>query len=49
MSFACKDGMLVGHWDVIQDEVTEEQSIGKQRMFGTTFPTYGCKRTNLDG
>jgi predicted SnoaL-like aldol condensation-catalyzing enzyme len=34
-----KDGMLVEHWDVIQDEATEEQSISKQPMFGTTFPT----------
>jgi predicted SnoaL-like aldol condensation-catalyzing enzyme len=36
-----QDGMLVEHWDVIQDEATEEQSISKQPMFGTTFPTYG--------
>ncbi len=35
-----KDGILVEHWDVIQDEVTEEQSISKRPMFGTTFPTY---------
>ena len=32
--------ILVEHWDVIQDEVTEEQSISKRPMFGTTFPTY---------
>jgi predicted SnoaL-like aldol condensation-catalyzing enzyme len=35
-----KDGVLVEHWDVIQDEATEEQSISKRPMFGTTFPTY---------
>jgi predicted SnoaL-like aldol condensation-catalyzing enzyme len=35
-----QDGILVEHWDVIQDEATEEQSISKQPMFGTTFPTY---------
>ena len=35
-----KDNVLVEHWDVIQDEATEEQSISKRPMFGTTFPTY---------
>ena len=35
-----QNGILVEHWDVIQDEVTEEQSISKWPMFGTTFPTY---------
>ena len=35
-----EDGTLVEHWDVIQDEATEEQSISKRPMFGTTFPTY---------
>ena len=34
-----ENGTLVEHWDVIQDEVTEEQSISKRPMFGTTFPT----------
>jgi predicted SnoaL-like aldol condensation-catalyzing enzyme len=32
------NGILVEHWDVIQDEATEEQSISKRPMFGTTFP-----------
>ena len=32
-------GILVEHWDVIQDEATEERSISKRPMFGTTFPT----------
>jgi predicted SnoaL-like aldol condensation-catalyzing enzyme len=35
-----QNGVLVEHWDVIQDEATEEQSISKRPMFGTTFPTY---------
>jgi predicted SnoaL-like aldol condensation-catalyzing enzyme len=33
-----KDGLLVEHWDVIQDEVTEEESKSKAPMFGTSFP-----------
>jgi predicted SnoaL-like aldol condensation-catalyzing enzyme len=32
------EGMLVEHWDVIQDEVTEEQSKSKAPMLGTSFP-----------
>jgi len=35
-----QNGILVEHWDVIVDEATEEQSISKRPMFGTTFPTY---------
>jgi predicted SnoaL-like aldol condensation-catalyzing enzyme len=35
-----QDGILVEHWDVIQDEATEEQSVSKRPMFGATFPTY---------
>jgi predicted SnoaL-like aldol condensation-catalyzing enzyme len=35
-----QNGILAEHWDVIQDEATEEQSISKQPMFGRTFPTY---------
>lgn len=33
-----KDGILVEHWDVIQDEATEEQSKSKAPMFGASFP-----------
>jgi predicted SnoaL-like aldol condensation-catalyzing enzyme len=33
------DGILVEHWDVIQDEATEEQSKSKAPMFGDSFPT----------
>ncbi len=35
-----ENGILVEHWDVIQDEATEEQSKSKAPMFGSTFPTY---------
>jgi predicted SnoaL-like aldol condensation-catalyzing enzyme len=35
-----QNGILVEHWDVIQDEATEEQAISKRPMFGKTFPTY---------
>ena len=31
-------GILAEHWDVIQDEATEEQSKSKAPMFGTSFP-----------
>jgi predicted SnoaL-like aldol condensation-catalyzing enzyme len=34
-----ENGILVEHWDVIQDEATEEQSLSKRPMFGTSFPT----------
>jgi predicted SnoaL-like aldol condensation-catalyzing enzyme len=33
-----EDGMLVEHWDVIQDEATEQQSKSKAPMFGDAFP-----------
>lgn len=33
-----RDGILEEHWDVIQDEATEEQSKSKAPMFGKTFP-----------
>ena len=32
-----KDSVLVEHWDVIQDEVTQEQSKSGQPMFGDKF------------
>ena len=35
-----QNGVLVEHWDVIEDEATEEQSVSKRPMFGTTFPTH---------
>jgi predicted SnoaL-like aldol condensation-catalyzing enzyme len=33
-----EDGVLVEHWDVIQDEATKEQSKSKAPMFGDSFP-----------
>ena len=34
------DGVLVEHWDVIQDEATQEQSKSGRPMFGDSFPVY---------
>jgi predicted SnoaL-like aldol condensation-catalyzing enzyme len=33
-----KDGIMVEHWDVIQDEASKEQSKSGNPMFGETFP-----------
>jgi predicted SnoaL-like aldol condensation-catalyzing enzyme len=33
-----KDGILVEHWDVIQDEATKQQSRSGNPMFGDAFP-----------
>ena|ERR1700749_3480396 len=33
-----QDGILVEHWDVIQDEATREQSKSGNPMFGVSFP-----------
>jgi predicted SnoaL-like aldol condensation-catalyzing enzyme len=35
-----KDGILVEHWDVIQDEATNEQSKSGKPMSGDAFPVY---------
>jgi predicted SnoaL-like aldol condensation-catalyzing enzyme len=35
-----ENGILVEHWDVIQNEATKEQSKSGNPMFGATFPTY---------
>ncbi len=35
-----QNGILVEHWDVIQDEATEQQSKSGAPMFGKTFPKY---------
>jgi predicted SnoaL-like aldol condensation-catalyzing enzyme len=34
-----KDGILVEHWDVIQDEASRDQSKSGLPMFGDKFPT----------
>ena len=33
-----ENGVMVEHWDVIQDEATREQSKSGHPMFGDTFP-----------
>jgi predicted SnoaL-like aldol condensation-catalyzing enzyme len=33
-----EDDILVEHWDVIQDEATQEQSKSGRPMFGNAFP-----------
>jgi predicted SnoaL-like aldol condensation-catalyzing enzyme len=33
-----EDGILVEHWDVIQDEASRQQSKSKAPMFGDRFP-----------
>jgi predicted SnoaL-like aldol condensation-catalyzing enzyme len=40
-----EDGLLVEHWDVIQDEATREASKSKAPMFGTSFPI--CPDRNM--
>jgi predicted SnoaL-like aldol condensation-catalyzing enzyme len=34
------DRVLIEHWDVIQDEATQEQSKSGRPMFGDSFPVY---------
>jgi predicted SnoaL-like aldol condensation-catalyzing enzyme len=34
-----KDGVLQEHWDVIQDEATQAQSVSGLPMFGDRFPS----------
>jgi predicted SnoaL-like aldol condensation-catalyzing enzyme/predicted ester cyclase len=36
-----KDGLLAEHWDVLQDEATQEESVSGRPMFGTSFPKPG--------
>src|SRR5262249_37157942 len=42
-----EDGILVEHWDVIQDEATEEQSKSKAPMFGSSFPVYAASEKTI--
>ena len=42
-----EDGILVEHWDVIQDEATEEQSKSKAPMFGSSFPVYATSEKSI--
>jgi len=40
-----EDGVLVEHWDVIQDEATQEQSTSGRPMFGDSFPVFQGERS----
>ena len=40
-----EDGVLVEHWDVIQDEATQEQSRSSRPMFGDLFPVFQGERS----
>lgn len=33
-----KDGVLMEHWDVLQDEATRRESLSGRPMFGHSFP-----------
>jgi predicted SnoaL-like aldol condensation-catalyzing enzyme len=33
-----EDGLLAGHWDVLQDEATRKESVSGLPMFGDSFP-----------
>jgi len=35
---------VVEHWDVIQDEATQEQTKSGNPMFGDTFPVYASRQ-----
>jgi predicted SnoaL-like aldol condensation-catalyzing enzyme len=35
-----ESGILVEHWDVLQDEATKEQSKSGHPLFGSDFPRY---------
>ena len=39
-----KDGILAEHWDVIQDEATEQQSKSGLPMFGEQFPAVASRK-----
>jgi predicted SnoaL-like aldol condensation-catalyzing enzyme len=40
-----EDGVLVEHWDVIEDEATQEQSKSGKPMFGDSFPVFQGERS----
>jgi hypothetical protein len=41
-----QNGILAEHWDVIQDEATEEQSKSGAPMFGKTLPKYKWEKAD---
>ena len=46
-SLRIENGIFVEHWEVIQDEATEEQSKSKAPMFGSSFPVYPKPDTRI--
>jgi predicted SnoaL-like aldol condensation-catalyzing enzyme len=34
-----EDGLLAEHWDVLQDEATQKESVSGLPMFGKSFPS----------
>jgi predicted SnoaL-like aldol condensation-catalyzing enzyme len=40
-----QNGVLVEHWDVIEDEATQKESVSKRPMFGSSFPVYESEKT----
>jgi hypothetical protein len=43
-----QNGILVEHWDVIQDEATKEQSRSKAPTFGAAFQRIDITRVDFD-
>ena len=43
------DGVLVEHWDVLQDEMTKATSVSGLPMFGTDFPDSHGKEEGTHG
>lgn len=44
-----QDGVLVEHWDVIQDEVGQAASAGGYPMFGSAFPRAASPSVSATG
>jgi predicted SnoaL-like aldol condensation-catalyzing enzyme len=40
-----ENAVLAEHWDVIQDEATQEQSKSGKPMFGESFPVFQVERS----
>src|SRR6201993_2761447 len=40
-----EDGLLAEHWDVLQDEATQDESVSGLPMFGDRFPSERFKLT----
>jgi predicted SnoaL-like aldol condensation-catalyzing enzyme len=40
--FRVRDGLLVEHWDVLQEEATADESAGGHPMFGDRFAAEGA-------